>query len=572
LMRTLDAGTMGGDSGSWPYLISMFVITLGGVFVVSTLIGVLTSGIEGKLEEVRKGRSFVAEEGHSIILGWSPQVFTIINELITANANQKKACVAVLAEKDKVEMEDEIRARIPDPLTTRIVCRTGSPVDPADLEIVNPYTARSIIILSDESIQDPDANTIKTILALTNAPNRRPEKYHIVAAMKDHKNMDVARMVGKDEVEIILVDELIARVSTQTCRQSGLSVIYTELLDFGGDEIYFKDESGLVGKTFGEALLLYEDSTLMGIEKAGKVQLNPPMDTLIEAGDRVIAVAEDDDTLHLSGLVSIPLDETAICTGTQATPESRPEHTLILGWNKRAHLIIHELDNYVAHGSQVTVVAENDAFELPAFLERLRLGNLVNQRLHFKYGDTTDRQTLDSLDTGSYDHIIVLSYSETLERQEADARTLVTLLHLRDIADKSGQDFAIISEMLDVRNRELAEVTRADDFIVSDKLVSLLLTQISENKLLAPVFEDLFDPEGSELYLKPADLFVELGKPVSFYTVVEAARRAGAVAIGYRNAAEEHNAGCQYGVTVNPDKSKLVTFSKGDKIVVLSEN
>ena len=36
--------------------------------------------------------------------------------------------------------------------------------------------------------------------------------------------------------------------------------------------------------------------------------------------------------------------------------------------------------------------------------------------------------------------------------------------------------------MLDVRNRELAEVTQADDFIVSDKLVSLMLAQVSENK------------------------------------------------------------------------------------------
>ena len=36
--------------------------------------------------------------------------------------------------------------------------------------------------------------------------------------------------------------------------------------------------------------------------------------------------------------------------------------------------------------------------------------------------------------------------------------------------------------MLDIRNHNLAEVTHADDFIVRDKLVSLLLAQLSENK------------------------------------------------------------------------------------------
>src|SRR5688500_7487736 len=47
LMRTLDAGTMGGDVG-WPCRILSLLVTLGGIFVVATLIGVLSSGIEAR--------------------------------------------------------------------------------------------------------------------------------------------------------------------------------------------------------------------------------------------------------------------------------------------------------------------------------------------------------------------------------------------------------------------------------------------------------------------------------------------------------------------------------------------
>ena len=50
-------------------------------------------------------------------------------------------------------------------------------------------------------------------------------------------------MVGGDEAELILVGDLIARIVAQTCRQSGLSVVYTELLDFDGDEIYFAERA-----------------------------------------------------------------------------------------------------------------------------------------------------------------------------------------------------------------------------------------------------------------------------------------------------------------------------------------
>src|SRR5438552_10050934 len=151
-------------------------------------------------------------------------------------------------DKDKVEMEDEIRAQVRHAGHTRIVCRTGSPLDPTDLEIVNPHGARAIIILPPES-GDRDTYAIKSMLALTNNPERKAEPYHIIATIHEPENLDIARMVGRDEVELVLVSELISRVTVQTCRQAGLSVVYLELLNFEGDEIYFKAETALTGKT-----------------------------------------------------------------------------------------------------------------------------------------------------------------------------------------------------------------------------------------------------------------------------------------------------------------------------------
>lgn len=559
LLRTLDPGTMGGDTGAPPFLGMMLLVTLGGIFIISTLIGVLTSGIEAKLEELRKGRSFVVEQNHTLILGWSPQVFTIISELAEANANQRNPCLVILADKDKVEMEDEIRAKVPNTKGTRIVCRTGSPLDLTDLEVANPHMARSIIILAP-NVENPDTHVVKTILALTNNPNRKPGKYHIVAEIRDPKNLEAAKMVGRDEAEIVLVGDLISRITVQTCRQSGLSVVYTELLNFGGDEIYFKQEPMLAGKTFGEALFAFEDSTLIGLQRNGATQLNPPIDTRINAGDSVIAISEDDDTVRVSGLTDLGITRDAI--QPPRTTRAKPERTLILGWNKRGGVIVRELDNYVASGSETLIVA-NVQPDLPRG---------KNQKVKFRKGDTTDRQILQALDIPSYDHIIVLSYSDVLAVQDADAQTLITLLHLRDIAERAGKDFSIVSEMLDVRNRELAEVTRADDFIVSDQLVSLLLAQISENKYLSPVFADLFDPEGAEIYLKPVDNYVRVGQPVNFYTIVEAARHRSEIPIGYRLKRDAYNPAKSYGVVINPDKSNKVTFESGDKVIVLAEN
>lgn len=567
LLRTLDSGTMGGDAGSPFFLFMMLVVTFGGVFVVSALIGIINNGLEDKMDELRKGRSQVLENDHTIILGWTPQVFTIISEIILANESRKNgAVIVVLADEDKVEMEDAINERIPDTKNTRVICRSGSPIDLTDLEIASPHSARSIVVLAEGA--DPDTHVIKSVLAITNNPNRHAQPYHIVTQIRDPKNLDVVKMISaKDTVQPILTNELIARVVAQTSRQSGLSLVYAELMNFGGDEIYFKQEPALSGKTYGEALNAYETSTLMGIRKAdGTVALNPAMDTRFQSDDQIFVIAEDDDKIHLTGLSHTPLDESLIQINENAS-RSKPERVLILGWNRSGSIIIRELDNYVAKGSQVTVVSNIEDLEHQILLDS---GKLVNQKITVQAGDIRDRGLLEKLEAAEYDHVIVLAYTH-LEPQEADAITLITLLHLRDIAERDATPFSIVSEMLDLRNRELAEAAKVDDFIVSEHLISLMMAQLSENAELLGVFTDMFDPEGAEIYLKPISDYVVTGQPVNFYTVTEAARRRGETAIGYRLMSENHDAEKSYGIHTNPKKAEKVSFNLEDKLIVISE-
>lgn len=568
LMRALDAGAVAGDSGSIGFLAAMFIVTIGGIFLVSTLIGILTSGLESKLDELRKGRSLVCEKDHTVILGWSPQIFAVVSELVLANESRKSAAIVILAEKDKVEMEDALGERVEWPKHVRLVCRTGSPIDPADLMLVNPNEARSIIVVAPEE-GDPDAHVIKTILALVNGPERREGKYHIVAEIRDASNLEAARLVAGDEAQILPVSQLIASITVQTCRQSGLSQVYTELLDFGGDEIYVTGAAPVaIGKSFGEALFLYESSTLLGlVKKNGRVELNPSMDAVVENGDSVVVIAEDDSKIRTAAASKAKIDVAAIKPKPDA--KEQIEQILVLGWNDRGPAILSELDRYVAKGSRVSVVNRDESAQ--SAIEEMASA-LTNLAVSFEVGDTRSRKTLDRVTEPVYDHVITLAPSNELGPQDADARTLVTLLHLRDIGTKTGRSFSIVSEMLDVRNQKLAEVTRADDFIVSDKLVSLMMTQIAETPELGEVFRDLFDPDGAEIYLKPANDYIEAGKSVSFATVIESARRRNETAMGYRKAKDASKADKSYGVCLNPSKMQKVEFEAGDKVIVLANS
>jgi ion channel POLLUX/CASTOR len=571
-MHALDPGTITGNEGGRAFLALMLFATLGGVFVFSAFIGVLNSFLAERLRSLRKGRSLVIERGHTVLLGFTPKIHTLLHELAEANANQPRACVVILAGEDKVTMDDEIRARLSRRL--KVVTRSGNPMVVADLELVNLASAKAVIVMSPELDErgepvlphEADTIVLKTLLAVSKASGGR--KLHVVAELQDEKILAVARMVVGHEAALLLGPPLISRLLVHTGRFSGLSAVYQELFDFSGSEIYVQPEPRLVGRTFREALGAYDDSAIIGILTATDQLLLPPaFGYVLQPGDQVVIIAEDDDTAILNGRAG-PLREDAIVTG--ATPvRRRAEKTLILGTNERLGLVLRELGPYGALGSQTLVVGENAAIgEAVATAARTHHPHL---NVSFRSGDMSDRALLDSLNVLGYEYILVLSETGTRSHDVADARTMVTLLHLRDIMRRAGKTVPVTTEIRDIANRELAAVAEADDFIVSNSLIALLVAQLAENVHLTRVFEELMTYGGHDIRIRPAPSYVVAGVEVDMYHVVESAARRNEVVIGYRLAAHAKDPTRSFGVRVNPPKHERIAFTTRDEIVVLTQ-
>jgi hypothetical protein len=560
LMRALDPGTVSGDQGTAPYLALMMVISIGGIFLVSALVGVLATGLDTRLTQLRKGKSRVIEKEHTIILGWSDQLFTIISELAEAAAEGDKSCVVILAERDKVEMEDAVRARHDDRGRLRVVCRTGNPSSPIDLEIVRPDLA-SVIIVPTPDASDPDIKVIKTLLALEHRPwpSGRPS---VVASIADSTNLPAAKLAGPS-VTFVDAEDVTARLIVQSRRHPGLSAVCTDLLGFAGDEIITRPEPDLVGAPYGGILDAYSTATVFGVRTpAGEVLVNPPSDRIIGPGDDLLLIAPSLRAIRRT-TTAVPLVREALSVRPRV-PEAG-ESTLVLGWNDRAPTIVRLLDQYLPKGSTLTVAAPRlDTVDSSAF------AGLESMKVTTVGCDPTRRISLESLAPGDFQHVIVLADDE-IGGEHADARTLVQLLHLRDVKNRNGYAYAIVGEISDDANRGLAQVTRADDFVVSTKMISLLLAQLSRNPKLADVFHELFDPRGSDIYLKPAADYLNPGVTGNFATVIEAARLRGETAIGYRRDVDVYSPPA-YGVVLNPDKAAPLALDATDRVIVLAEH
>ena len=194
LLRTMDPGTMGADEGSGPYLLLMFLATLGGIFIVSALVGVLATGLDAKIVLLSKGRSRIIERNHTVLLGWSDQVFIVIAELVKANESVRRPCIAILADLDRSDMEDMIRERLGTTGKTRVICRRGNPLKSSNLDLVSPESARSIIIMTP-TVETPDVDIIKILLSLS-ARSWDSVRTPVVAAVSHSGNLAAAELAG----------------------------------------------------------------------------------------------------------------------------------------------------------------------------------------------------------------------------------------------------------------------------------------------------------------------------------------------------------------------------------------
>ncbi|MGW5661298.1 CASTOR/POLLUX-related putative ion channel [Streptomyces sp. NPDC003758] len=565
---TGDTLRLGGATGA-PLRVAMSVLlALVALLYVSTLVGLITTALTERLTALRRGRSTVLEKGHAVVLGWSEQVFTVVSELVAAGANQRGAAVAVLADRDKSAMEEALSAKVGPVGRTRLICRSGPTTDPAVLTLTSPATAGVVLVLPQDE-PDADAEVVKTLLALRAALAGEKMRPPVVAAVRDDRyRLAACLAVGPGGV-VLESDTVAARLIVQAARRPGLALVHQELLDFAGDEFYLIKEPALAGRPFGDALLSYPTSSVVGIMRGDTPLLNPPPQTSMAPDDLLIVISRDDDTAFLDDCAAL-VEKAAMASGP-ATP-ARPERVLLLGWNRRAPLVVEQLRRRARPGSAVDVVANEGEATIRQVSEAdTRSGTDLTLTLH--HGDITRPETLRCLDVPSYDSVIVLGQDPAPGQppDDPDNRTLVTLLLLRQLEEATGRELPVVTELIDDRNRALAPISPGADVIISGKLIGLLMAQISQNRHLAAVFEELFSADGTGVRLRPATQYVLPGRETSFATVVAAALHRGECAIGYRSN-DDSSTSSGFGVRINPPKSERRHWSVEDEVVVVCKD
>lgn len=254
-------------------------------------------------------------------------------------------------------------------------------------------------------------------------------------------------------------------------------------------------------------------------------------------------------------------------------------HTLVLGWNRKARIIIGEYADHVLDGSRVDVIINNPSDEVRAEIEELDSAlepvavNLIEQ-------DPMQIETLLAAEPRKRNNIIILSGrkddEEEIDPEKGDAETILTLLLLRRIFEDHPDETVttrLITEVMDSANQGLISRAGVEDFIISNRLVSMMLAQVSEEADIKLVYDDPFAEEGSEIYLKPVSTYFEQ-TPVEVTSAdcMGIAQKRQEIFLGIKIKADEKDSEKNFGVKIIPEKSASYTPRSDDCLVVVAED
>lgn len=582
-LEMTDPGNMNQDKFASPFLkVSGVLAGLAGVIILSMLIAFITTALDQKLADLRKGFSRVIENDHTLILGWNDRVTEILKELFIANESERDACVVILADRPKEDMDDYLSVQLPDRMTTRVVTRSGKPSSKAKLDLVSLQTCKSIIVLatcSDSASEvekaASDTRTIKTVLGIM-ASREQDQELNVVVELFHERSREIATDISPGEVTAIDGQDILAKILVQTSRSVGLSVVYGEALSFDGCELYFYN-GDWSDTAYGLLQFHFPDGVPIGLRHPdGTLVVNPPIDTIVNEDDEVLILAEDDSTIEF---LPNPVAEPRDLPLAGGRSEQSIETELLIGWNEKVPKIIREYSDYVLAGSQIDLLVRDPDDWVREQVAKLN-NDLNNLTVQLIQSNPTDVAALRKLEPSKYDNIIILSSGDDhADPETTDSETIVILLLLRQIIKDVPEELQnkngtkIITEIMDSDNQELVSRAGVNDFIISNRFVSTILAQISEEADIKKVYDDLFSEDGSEIYLKPAHLYFEvLPQEVTFADMMGIAQVREEVCIGVKITAWQQDLDKNFGVKLIPEKNSKWTLDRDDCLIVVSED
>ena len=426
-------------------ILAVVIITIEMVLFSGAIIAMVTTSLRNYIDKKSKARGKILVSDHFVILNWNSKVPDIILNLMLKGYKKN---IVILSNQNKEYIENEIKSLF---LTNEIsfkskinlIIKEGDTLLRSNLEDISIEKASKICIMvrddmvdgDDDNILNSDLLNLKIILRLGSF-DINPNCQTVVETDSDQTRGQIENLLytvqSLKKMKIIPVsfNKKIGQIIAQSLVEPKMAELYLELFSFSGSEFYSVDYDGEIKdyqKWHTDGIAVAKINKLFVLSRNEKNLLNKREHELIN--NEKFKIIEK---------------------------KQSPKSTIfIIGKNKKSDFIVDNLKR-----SQETSDFDFDLLEY---------GKNDNDKL---ISDIKEREGIKKVLILSDDNIGAESY---------DANVFVTLIELSKAFPKK-ENLTYITELLDSRNLSSVRDFNIKNTIISNKMMSLLITQLVMNQ------------------------------------------------------------------------------------------
>ncbi|MDD3171341.1 MAG: hypothetical protein PHO86_03370 [Bacilli bacterium] len=479
------------DSGNISLVIlCALVIAIEMILFSGAIIATLTTALRAYIDKKSHAKGKINMSNHFVILNWNSKGPDVVFNLMT---KKYQGTVLVLSDKNKDYVSEEINSLLSiakidnEKFKINLIVKEGNPLLHGNLSDISIEKASNIIIMSREdmevgddiNISNSDLYSLKLVLALGNFDISHD--CNIVVEVEDDttsskiESMSYTVDTLKNKTVIpISSKRKLGQIIGQAVINPALAQIYYDFFSFEGYEFYsYKNIS------VENYLASYDN----GIP-------------IINLGN-LFVLTEDEKTL-------VSKRETKYTTARELKTVEKifeEKYTVfVIGNNSKSKYVLENLSLYEKNNSNVfslRTFSKNDISKLIGEIKR----------------------------TPGKKKVLVLS-DDAVSGDSYDANVFVTLIDLQATFPKR-ENMSFVTELLDSRNLNSVKDFDIENAIISNKMMSLLLTQLALNANSLKFFEGLLTvdtAEGGDVFDIDVDLIehlLSLEQDLTFSTKAE---------------------------------------------------
>ena len=232
----LDGGTIAGmEVNPWQTAV-LFIITLFGIVFTSVLVGIITTGIEERLEDfAHEGSKVLERRPHVLVLGYSAMTSEILRSLARHNEQGRhvEPIVVLEEERDIVDVGKELDFDLGGFSKTKTIYRQGCPYSEEDLGLCSIENARAILVT-----EPSDVEAVKTILVCTSLLQKLGHDVPVFVVCEQEEAFALLQREVSELIYLLKPDRMLERAveTMQRERPATQSVV-------AGDNVEVSDDS-----------------------------------------------------------------------------------------------------------------------------------------------------------------------------------------------------------------------------------------------------------------------------------------------------------------------------------------